>query len=43
LRVGETAEDFLRRADAKLLEAKAEGRSKMAVDATDRLASEVGA
>jgi diguanylate cyclase len=43
LRVGETAEEFLRRADAKLLEAKAEGRSKMAVDATDRLASEVGA
>jgi diguanylate cyclase len=40
LRQGESAEELLRRADAMRLDARANGRGRMAVDANDRLASE---
>ena len=40
LRDGESADDLLRRVDAKLYEAKANGRNRVVVDASDRFASE---
>jgi diguanylate cyclase len=40
LRQGESAEELLRRAEAMRLEARSNGRSRMAVDANDQLASE---
>jgi diguanylate cyclase len=40
LRDGESADELLRRVDAKLYEAKANGRNRVVVDASDRLANE---
>jgi PleD family two-component response regulator len=40
LRDGESADELLRRVDAKLYEAKANGRNRVVVDAVDRPASE---